>query len=70
MRTMLRIAAADCALDHLGHEVPYLLDLVDTELRSSSPVELLKNRIAAAMHVESKELFFQNTDRDLTSPGL
>ena len=59
---MLRIAAADCVLDHIGHEIPYLLDLVDTELRANSPVELLKNRIASAMHKESEDLFFQNSD--------
>lgn len=59
---MLRIAAADCVLEHIGHEIPYLLDLVDTEIRASAPVELLKNRIATAMHTESEELFFQNSD--------
>ncbi len=62
LEKMLGLAAADCLLNHIGHEIPYLLDLVDTELRACSPVELLKNRIATAMHVQSEELFFQNTD--------
>jgi hypothetical protein len=60
--TMLRLVAADCVLDHIGHEIPYLLDLVDTELRSNSPGNLLKNQIATSMHLESEQLYFENTD--------
>jgi len=60
--TMIRALAADCALDHIGHEIPYLLDLVDKELRASCPIELVKNQIAASLHQEREELFFENVD--------
>jgi hypothetical protein len=59
---MMALVAADCALEHIGHEIPYLLDTVDKEVRIASPVDLLKNQIAASMHMESEELFFQNSD--------
>ena len=59
---LMNLVAADCALTHIGHEIPYLLDLVDQEIRAISPTDLLKNQIAAAMHRESEELFFQNSD--------
>jgi hypothetical protein len=62
LATMIRLMAADCALDHIGHEIPYLLNLVDKELRSACPVELLKNQIAFALHQEREELFFENVD--------
>lgn len=60
--TMIRLMAADCEMTHIGHETPYLLNLVDKELRAYCPVELLKNQIAFSMQKEREELFFENMD--------
>jgi hypothetical protein len=59
---MLRLLIADCALDHIGHEIPYLLNLVDAELKSVCSIEMIKNQIAATLHAERESLFFENVD--------
>jgi len=62
LEPMLRLLVADCAPDHIGHEIPYLLNLVDAELKSVCAPEMIKNQIAATLHAEREELFFENAD--------
>lgn len=59
---MLRIMAADCQLNHIGHEIPYLLNRVDEEVRRSFSPRLLSDRIAAQMATASEGLFFEETN--------
>jgi hypothetical protein len=59
---LLRIMVADCQLNNVGHEIPYLLNRVDEEVRTHFKPTILKNRIAATMAQTSEELFFEETD--------
>ncbi len=63
---MLRIMCADCQMNHAGHEIPFLLNRVDEEVRKNFNPQILKDRIAYEMTTQSEELFFEETDeRDL-----
>ena len=62
MEDMLRILAADCQLNNVGHEIPYLLNRVDEEVRAQFNMRILQDRISAQMATESEELFFEETD--------
>ena len=59
---MLRIMAADCQMNKPGHEIPFLLNRIDEEVRKNFDPRILKDRIAAQMAAESEELFFEETD--------
>jgi hypothetical protein len=59
---MLRILAADCQLNHVGHEIPYLLNRVDEEVRRTFKPNLLRDRITAKLAGFSEELFFEEAD--------
>jgi len=66
MEDMLRIMCADCQMNHVGHEIPFLLNRVDEEIRRNFSPKILKDRIAYEMTTQSEELFFEETDeRDL-----
>lgn len=45
-----------------GHEIPYLLNRVDEEVRHTFNQNLLRDRIAAQMATQNEELFFEETD--------
>jgi hypothetical protein len=60
-RDMLRIMAADCQLNHVGHEIPYLLNRVDEEVRTNFNPTVLRDRIAATLSRQSEELFLEET---------
>lgn len=63
---MIRIMAADCQMNHVGHEIPYLLNRVDEEVRRNFTSQILKDRIAVRMATQSEELFLEETnERDL-----
>ena len=63
---MLRLMCADCQMNHAGHEIPYLLNRVDEEIRKNFNPQILKDRIAYEMTTQSEELFFEETnERDL-----
>jgi hypothetical protein len=62
LETMVRIMAADCQLNHVGHEIPYLLNRVDEEVRRSFSQRVLRDRISAGLSKQSEELFFEETD--------
>lgn len=57
LETMLRILAADCQLNAIGHEIPYLLNRVDEEVRRNFNPQLLQDRILAQMAAQSEEIF-------------
>lgn len=62
LEDMLRIMAADCQMNSPGHEIPFLLNRIDEEVRKNFDPRILKDRIAAQMAAESEELFFGETD--------
>ena len=62
LETMLRIMAADCQLNNAGHEIPYLLNRIDEEIRGNYGARILRDRIAARMSQQGEELFFEETD--------
>lgn len=61
LENMLRIMAADCQLNHAGHEIPYLLNRIDEEVRKNFNQKILRDRIASQMAMQSEELFFGET---------
>ena len=62
LEDMLRIMAADCQMNQPGHEIPFLLNRIDEEVRKNFDPRILKDRIAAQMLAESEELFYDETD--------
>ena len=62
LEDMLRIMAADCQMNQPGHEIPFLLNRIDEEVRKNFDQRILKDRIAARMMAESEELFYDETD--------
>ena len=66
---MLRIMAADCQMNNACHEIPFLLNRIDEEVRKNFNPQILKDRIAFQMATQSEELFFEETDeRSFRSP--
>ncbi len=59
---MLRIMAADCQLNYVGREIPYLLNRVNQEVRSGYRAKILRDRIAARLARQSEELFLEEAD--------
>lgn len=62
LEDMLRVMAADCQMNNVGHEIPYLLNRVDEEVRKSFNSRIIQDRIAAAMATQSEELFIEEAD--------
>lgn len=62
LEDMLRIMAADCQMNNPGHEIPFLLNRIDEEVRQNFSQRILKDRIAVQMTTQSEELFFEETD--------
>jgi hypothetical protein len=62
LEDMLRIVAADCQMNNIGHEIPYLLNRIDENVQRAFTQNLLRDRIAAQMATQSEELFFEETD--------
>ncbi|WP_197064762.1 helicase HerA domain-containing protein [Leptolyngbya sp. KIOST-1] len=59
LENMLRIMTADCQMNHAGHEIPFLLNRVDEEVRRNFNSRILQDRIALRMATQSEELFFE-----------
>lgn len=59
---MLRIMCADCQMNNVGHEIPYLLNRVDEEVRARFKPQILQDRIALQLATESEEVFFTESD--------
>ena len=69
LEDMLRIMAADCQMNSQGHEIPFLLNRIDEEVRKNFNPKILKDKIAIQMATHSEELFFEETDeRSFRSP--
>ncbi|MDE0012570.1 MAG: hypothetical protein OXU36_15575 [Candidatus Poribacteria bacterium] len=69
LETMLRIMAADCQMNNPGHEIPFLLNRIDEEVRENFSQRILKDRIAVQMATHSEELFFEETnERSFRTP--
>lgn len=62
LEDILRVMAADCQMNKVGHEIPYLLNRVDEEVRKSFNSRILQDRIAATLTMQSEELFFEEMD--------
>jgi hypothetical protein len=59
---MLRIMAADCQLNYMGHEIPYLLNRIDEEVKTNFRSSILRDRISSRLARQSEELFLEETD--------
>ncbi len=59
---MIRIRAADCQMNYVGREVPYLLNRVDEEVRRYFRPGLLRDRIAANLAQQREELFLEEKE--------
>lgn len=65
---MLRIAAADCQMNQPGHEIPFLLNEIDKEIRRFFKSDVVKMRIGHRLSRDSETLFFGETnERDFRS---
>ncbi|MEM1324941.1 MAG: hypothetical protein AAGI23_03250, partial [Bacteroidota bacterium] len=62
LEDMIRIMSSDCQLNNIGHEIPYLLNRVDEEIKRNFNSTILKERIAANLVIQSEELFFEEAD--------
>jgi hypothetical protein len=62
LEDMLRIMSADVQLNNPGHEIPYLLNRVDEEIRKTLNSKILKDRISYTLATSSEELFFEETN--------
>ncbi len=62
LEDMLRIMASDCQMNSPGHEIPFLLNRIDEEVRKNFSPRILKDRIAVKMATQSEELFFEETE--------
>lgn len=58
---MLTMMAADSQLNKPGHEIPFLLNRIDEEVRSCFNPQILKDRISLELAKNSEELFFIET---------
>jgi hypothetical protein len=65
LEDMLRIMAADCQLNYMGHEIPYLLNRIDEEVKTNFKSSILRDRIASRLAVQSEELFLEEGDERL-----
>ena len=62
---MIRIMAADCQINHVGHEIPYLLNRADEEVRQHFNMRILKMAVSEQLAKESEDLFFgESEERD------
>jgi len=52
-------------MNHVAHEIPYLLNRVDEEVRRYFSPALLRDRIASTMARQSEELFIEEVDERL-----
>ncbi|GAP12181.1 hypothetical protein BECAL_03384 [Bellilinea caldifistulae] len=62
---MLRIMVADCQMNHLGHEIPFLLNTVDKEIRNFFKSKVLQTQIAAQLSDLSENIFFEEMEERL-----
>lgn len=62
---MIRLVVADCQMNHPGHEIPYLLELIDQTIRTFFRPNIVKDMISQRLSMHSDELFFgEGEERD------
>lgn len=62
---MLRIMASDCQMNLPGHEIPFLLNEVDREIRRFFKSDLVQMRIGQQLSKDNESLFFEESaERD------
>jgi hypothetical protein len=59
---MLRILAADCQMNYVGREIPYLLNRVDEEIHYHFKPGILRDQIAASLASQKEELFLEEAE--------
>jgi hypothetical protein len=59
---MLRILAADCQMNYVGREIPYLLNRVEEEVRYHLRPGILRDRIAAKLASPNEEVFLEEIE--------
>jgi hypothetical protein len=59
---MLRLLAADCQMNLPGHEIPFLLNEIDREIRAFFKPDLVKAKIGQRMVRTGEELFYEEGD--------
>jgi hypothetical protein len=69
LQDMLRVLAADCQLNYLGHEVPYLLNRIEEEVKGNFRPSILRDRIAGRLAMQSEELFLEEGDEGVFRHG-
>jgi hypothetical protein len=62
LEPMLRIMAADCQMNQPGHEIPFLLNEVDREIRRFFKTDLVQMRIAHRLSQNSENLFLEESN--------
>jgi hypothetical protein len=65
LNPMLRLMAADCQMNYPGHEIPFLLNRIDLEIRSFFRSNVVKTKISQRLSQDSEILFFgEGYERD------
>ena len=59
--SMLRIMTSDCQMNQAGHEIPFLLNEVDREIRRFFKSDLVQMRIGHRLSQNSENLFFEES---------
>lgn len=62
LRKMLHLAFADCQMNNNGHEIPYLLNLVDMKIKANCSQSFLKNAIKRKIYDLGEDIFFEEMD--------
>ena len=52
-------------MNNVGHEIPFLLNRVDEEVRNRFKPKIIQDRIALRLTTQSEELFFEELDERL-----
>ncbi len=62
LEVMLRIMAADCQMNHPGHEIPFLLNHVDQQLSAMFPRGFVRDRIDGQLLKLGHNVWYSVTD--------
>ncbi len=59
---MFRLMAADCQMNLPGHEIPFLLNQVDKEIRRFFKADMVQMRIQQTLSRDGEDLFFEEME--------
>lgn len=68
LEDMLRILTADAHMNQEGHEIPYLLNLIDSEIRRMFKRQKLLSDIALKMNQTSDSIYQEEWDEHIFRP--